>query len=58
MVLGALNFATLGVLLAAPPTSSPASIMLLSNADGPSAKIAARHCGRCTWNVKLCCALA
>ena len=31
MVLGALNFASLGVFLAAPPTRSPANIMLLSN---------------------------
>jgi len=31
IVLGALSFASLGVLLAAPPTSSPANIMLLSN---------------------------
>lgn len=31
IVLGALSFATLGVLLAAPPASSPANIMLLSN---------------------------
>jgi len=31
IVLGALNFASLGVLLAAPPASSPANIMLLSN---------------------------
>lgn len=30
-VLGALSFATLGVLLAAPPASSPSNIMLLSN---------------------------
>lgn len=31
IVLGALSFATLGVLLAAPPASSPSNIMLLSN---------------------------
>jgi len=31
IVMGALSFASLGVLLAAPPTSSPSSIMLLSN---------------------------
>ena len=31
IVLGALSFASLGVLLAAPPASSPANIMLLSN---------------------------
>ncbi|MEA2063779.1 MAG: ABC transporter permease, partial [Gemmatimonadota bacterium] len=31
IVLGALSFASLGVLLAAPPTSSPSNIMLLSN---------------------------
>jgi len=31
IVLGALNFASLGVLLAAPPASSPSNIMLLSN---------------------------
>lgn len=31
IVLGALNFSTLGVLLAAPPASSPSNIMLLSN---------------------------
>jgi len=31
IVLGALAFATLGVLLAAPPASSPSNIMLLSN---------------------------
>lgn len=31
IVLGALSFSTLGVLLAAPPTSSPSNIMLLSN---------------------------
>lgn len=31
IVMGALSFATLGVLLAAPPASSPSNIMLLSN---------------------------
>jgi len=31
IVLGALNFASLGVLLAAPPASGPSNIMLLSN---------------------------
>jgi len=31
IVLGALSFATLGVLLAAPPASNPSNIMLLSN---------------------------
>ena len=31
IVLGALTFASLGVLVAAPPASSPANIMLLSN---------------------------
>ena len=31
IVLGALSFASLGVLLAAPPASSPSNIMLLSN---------------------------
>ncbi|MFP3938436.1 MAG: ABC transporter permease [Phycisphaerae bacterium] len=31
ILLGALSFATLGVLLAAPPASSPSNIMLLSN---------------------------
>ena len=31
VVLGALSFASLGVLLAAPPASSPSNIMLLSN---------------------------
>ena len=31
IVLGALSFATLGVLLAAPPAASPSNIMLLSN---------------------------
>ena len=31
IVLGALSFSALGVLLAAPPTSSPSNIMLLSN---------------------------
>jgi len=31
IVLGSLSFATLGVLLAAPPASSPSNIMLLSN---------------------------
>jgi len=31
ILLGALSFAALGVLLAAPPTSSPSNIMLLSN---------------------------
>ncbi|MFW6155467.1 MAG: ABC transporter permease [Planctomycetota bacterium] len=31
IILGALSFATLGVLLAAPPASSPSNIMLLSN---------------------------
>lgn len=31
IVMGALSFASLGVLLAAPPASSPANIMLLSN---------------------------
>jgi len=31
VVLGALSFSSLGVLLAAPPTSSPSNIMLLSN---------------------------
>ena len=31
IMLGALSFASLGVLLAAPPTSSPSNIMLLSN---------------------------
>ncbi len=31
VVLGALSFATLGVLLASPPASSPSNIMLLSN---------------------------
>jgi len=31
IILGALNFATLGVLLASPPASAPSNIMLLSN---------------------------
>jgi len=31
IILGALSFATLGVLLASPPASSPSNIMLLSN---------------------------
>jgi len=31
IVMGALSFASLGVLLAAPPASSPSNIMLLSN---------------------------
>jgi len=31
IILGAMSFAALGVLLAAPPTSSPSNIMLLSN---------------------------
>ena len=31
IILGSLSFASLGVLLAAPPTSSPSNIMLLSN---------------------------
>ena len=31
LLLGALSFASLGVLLAAPPASSPSNIMLLSN---------------------------
>jgi ABC-2 type transport system permease protein len=31
IILGALSFASLGVLLAAPPASSPSNIMLLSN---------------------------